>query len=123
MVRVIVHGTGAVAGSHNSCTATEALVGCARILDGDRRIGKVDVEAQITVGDQAVIARASKPFVIGTGHVTIPGHKTGKLKLKLSKQALKYLRKHHKLKAKLTLTTTAAGLKPTKVTKRVTLRS
>jgi hypothetical protein len=79
----------------------------------------------LSVEQGAVIARAKAPksVVIGRGRAAIPAHKTGKLPLKLSHKALKFLQKHHRLKATLTLTITAGGHVSIVVTKHVDLRS
>jgi hypothetical protein len=84
----------------------------------------IKVMAQLTVSDAAVIARAKsrKPYVIGSGHLTLAAHETGKLKLKLLSRVQRYLDKHHKLKATLTLTTTAPGHASATVTTHVKLR-
>lgn len=84
----------------------------------------VNVEAQITVGDGALTAgvKRSKSLVIASGHVTIPPRKYGNLRLKFSKRLLKYLRRHHKLKATLTLKLTVKAHGRTVVSRRITVR-
>jgi Tol biopolymer transport system component len=57
-----------------------------------------------------------KTFVVGRGHVNVPAGKTRTLKMKLTKKAIAVLEKVGKLKLVATVTLTAAGAKPVKVT-------
>ena len=76
--------------------------------------------AQLTGG--AVIATATHnskktTITIASARKTIAAHKTVKLKLKLSKQALKLLRKYHHMKVTLRLTLSARG-RPSRIVKK-----
>ncbi len=72
----------------------------------------------------ADIARAGrKPKTIAGARTKIAPHKKAKITLKLSKAARNYLKKHHRLKATLTIKLTATGHRSRVVTKRLTLRS
>ena len=76
----------------------------------------------------AVIATATNDprtttITIASASKTLRAHKTVKLKLKLSKQALKLLRKYHRMKVTLRLTLSASGRPSTIVKKTIVLRA
>ena len=76
----------------------------------------------------AVIATApndprTTTITIASARKTIAAHKTVKLKLKLSKQALKLLRKHHRMKVTLRLTLSARGRPSRIVNKTIVLHA
>ena len=76
--------------------------------------------AKLTGG--AVIATATNDprtttITIASARKTIAAHKTVKLKLKLSRQALKLLRKYHRMKVTLRLTLSASG-RPSRIVKK-----
>jgi hypothetical protein len=56
-------------------------------------------------------------ITIASARKTIAAHKTVKLKLKLSKQALKLLRKHHRMKVTLRVTLSVSG-RPSRIMKK-----
>jgi hypothetical protein len=70
----------------------------------------------------ADIASVRKPKTVASGKARIAPHKKATVKLKLSKAAQKYLKKHHHLKVVLTITLTATGHKPKLVSKKLTLK-
>ena len=76
----------------------------------------------------AVIATATHDprtttITIASARKTIAAHKTVKLKLKLSKQALKLLRKYHHMKVTLHFTLSAKGRPPRIVKKTIVLHA
>ena len=76
----------------------------------------------------AVIATATNDprtttITIASARKTIAAHKTVKLKLKLSKQALKLLRKYHRMKVTLRLTLSASGRPSTIAKKTIVLHA
>lgn len=80
--------------------------------------------AAFYTGGGASAARATgkrKPVLIASANATIAPHHTAKLRLKLSRRALAYL-KHHSLKATLVLTLKATGQLTTTVRRSLTLR-
>jgi hypothetical protein len=83
-------------------------------------IASLQETAQLTGG--AVIATATHnskktTITIASASKTIAAHKTVKLKLKLSKRALKLLRKYHRMKVTLRLTLSARG-RPSRIVKK-----
>ncbi len=83
-------------------------------------IASLKETAQLIRG--AVIAAATHDprtttITIASARKTIAAHKTVKLKLKLSKRALKLLRKYHRMKVTLRLTLNASG-RPSRIVKK-----
>ena len=80
------------------------------------------LQERVTLTGGAVIATATNDprtttITIASARKTIAAHKTVKLKLKLSKRALKLLRKYHRMKVTLRLTLSARG-RPSRIVKK-----
>jgi hypothetical protein len=73
----------------------------------------------VMMGDRK---KSSKPVTIASKRVTVAAHKKLAMKLKLSKAALKQLKRHHSLKVTLKLSETASGHPAAAYSRTITLK-
>jgi hypothetical protein len=60
-------------------------------------------------GRAHLAAKAVKPVTVGSGHGSVAPQKTGKIKVKLTKNGFKAVKKSHRLKVRMTVSTTPGG--------------
>jgi hypothetical protein len=131
-------GAGAAGGNSGGHTIEVQVVTATRIQHGSTSIGVTNPNgytmitgaglytgvAAFYTGGGASASRAvakRKPVLIASANATIAPHQTAKLRLKLSRKALAYL-KHHSLEVTLVLTLKATGQPTTTVRRSLTLR-